>query len=406
MNDIPRPADRPRRAPGARRPRAVRLRAVGLACIALAALAGCAEFDPDLRRLGRGLDTSAAALSAVQDRPAPDPRGVISYPGYQVAVARGGDSIADVAGRVGLPPAELARFNGATPEARLNAGEVLVLPRRVAEPAGGVIAPTGVVEQAGQAIDRAEGRTIAPAAAGSEPERHRVAQGETAFSIARRYGVPVAALAEWNGLDRDYTVRLGQVLLIPPRAPGATADRDAAAAVPPGTGTPAPTPPSATRPLPENEPAPAAATAAATAVAAAAPSDPPPAPAPGGARTEASASSARFAAPVSAAIIRDFNPPATSGIDYAATAGTPVRAADDGTVAVVTQDTSGIRVILLRHAGGLTTAYANVDAVTVAAGERVSRGQQIAEVGDADPAVFRFQVNEGVEPVDPNPFLR
>jgi murein DD-endopeptidase MepM/ murein hydrolase activator NlpD len=361
----------------------------GCAALALAALAaGCAEFDLDMRDVGNGLDTSAAALSAVQDRPAPDARGIITYPSYQVAVARRGDTVRDVAARVGLPAAELARFNGAPESAVLNEGEVLVLPRRAAAAPGAV--DVGAV--AGAAIDRAEG--VGP---GDEPQRHKVGPGETAFSIARRYGVPVAALAEWNGLDDDFTVREGQVLLIPPRAPGAQTAAAAPPTPPPGTGSPTPTPPSAAEPLPENEPA-QAETAASEAA------DLPPSP-DLGERTAASASGARMVAPVSAPIVREFRPGGNEGIDYGASAGAPVRAAAAGTVAVVTEDTEAARVILVRHDGGISTIYANVKDVQVSAGDRVAQGQAIASVGDAEPPVFRFQVRQGVDAVDPGDYL-
>ena len=49
-------------------------------------------------------------------------------------MAQRGDSAADVAARIGLPPNELARFNGMEPSDNLREGEVLALPRRVAEP--------------------------------------------------------------------------------------------------------------------------------------------------------------------------------------------------------------------------------------------------------------------------------
>ncbi|NBC95136.1 MAG: LysM peptidoglycan-binding domain-containing protein, partial [Deinococcus-Thermus bacterium] len=250
-------------------PRMRARRHAAAAAAGLAALAGCSDFDMDLR--GPGIDTSEAALSATADRPQPDDRGIISYPGYQVAVARRGDTVADVAARVGLPTAELARFNGAPADADLNAGEVLALPRRVAEPspatgapATGPIRPSGevdVTELAGAAIDRAqdeetirrEGRT-GETPTGREPIRHKVRPGETAYTIARRYSVPVSALADWNGLDGEYTLRPGQFLLIPPAARTAAAAPAPRPAEPtaPGAGSPTPTPPSAVEPLPED----------------------------------------------------------------------------------------------------------------------------------------------------------
>ncbi|MEM6739803.1 MAG: LysM peptidoglycan-binding domain-containing protein, partial [Pseudomonadota bacterium] len=258
---------RAREAPRhAGRPRA-RLLWAGAASLAL--LSGCADLDLDLRDLGNGFDTSDAALSATAARPAPDDRGIISYPGYQVAVARRGDTVTDVAERIGLPAEELARFNGAPANAVLNNGEVLALPRRVSEPSPatgaattGPIRPAGEVDVAtlaGDAIDRAEGtqtieRSGAARSSGEQPIRHQVAAGDTAFSIARRYDVPLAALAEWNGLDREFTVRTGQYLLIPPAAAQVASAPPPAATTAPGTGSPTPTPPSAAQPLPPDTP--------------------------------------------------------------------------------------------------------------------------------------------------------
>ena len=190
-------------------------------------LSACADgLDMDMRGLGEGLDTSDAALAArTEARPEPDARGVISYPTYQVAVARPGDDVGTLADRVGVPAAELASYNGLPADAALRAGELVALPRRVAEPSRvpGVVTtspirPSGQVSVAtiaGSAIDRAEAsRSAAAAPTGTEPQRHRVGEGETAFSIARRYGVSVDALAQWNGLGADRAVRVGQFLLI------------------------------------------------------------------------------------------------------------------------------------------------------------------------------------------------
>ena len=64
----------------------------------LMAVAGYAQWtrDEGSRRggFGGGLNTSQTGGVATAPRPEPDGRGVISYPGYQVAVARRGDTIA------------------------------------------------------------------------------------------------------------------------------------------------------------------------------------------------------------------------------------------------------------------------------------------------------------------------
>ena len=76
---------------------------VALIGIGLMSLTGCQDaFEFDFRSLGAGFSTSGQAQ--VADRPDADNRGVISYPSYQVAVAREGDTLRDISARVGLSP--------------------------------------------------------------------------------------------------------------------------------------------------------------------------------------------------------------------------------------------------------------------------------------------------------------
>ena len=385
-----------------------------LSTCGLTVLAACDEpLDFDLRGLGGGFTTSQAAQNATENRPRADNRGVISYPNYQVAVARRGDTLSDVASRVGLPADELGRFNGIEPDVPLRQGEVIALPRRVAEPspATGAIgtgpiqpAPVDVTTLAGNAIDNA---APTPAAApptrplpqtGQEPIRHRVERGETAFTIARLYNVPAKSLAEWNGLGADFAVREGQFLLIPvarvaaPR-PSATTDDSTTA---PGEGSPTPTPPSAAQPLPDDEDT-------ATPAAAPAPEAPPVADV---GTTSQPASKGEFAYPVVGSVIRPYSKGRNEGIDIKAAPGTPVNAAAAGSVAAITQSAEGVPIIVLRHDGNLLTVYANVDAVKVSKGDTVRKGQPIAALRDtADNAFVHFEVRDGFDSVDPTPFL-
>ncbi|XBC65548.1 peptidoglycan DD-metalloendopeptidase family protein [Defluviimonas sp. SAOS-178_SWC] len=365
------------------------------------------RFDPDLRRFGgTGLDTSAAASQAAA-RPAADARGIISYPGYQVAVARRGDTVDTVAARIGMPAGELANYNAVTPGAVLRDGEVLALPRKVAEPSpltGAPATSTGgaidVTTIASSAIDRAgAGQTSAPAASGvststignTEPIRHRVMRGETAYSLARLYNVNVKALADWNGLGPDLSVREGQTLLIPVAA-AVPPSREVVTA--PGEGSPTPTPPSAAKPLPAEKTAPKAE-----------PVKTPPS-ADLGAQKTAASGTAKLAMPVAGKIIRGYQKKKNEGIDIAASAGTSVGAAGDGTVAAITKDTEQVPILVIRHDGNLLTVYANIDGITVAKGDRVKRGQAIAKVRSSDPAFLHFEVRQGFDSVDPMPYLQ
>jgi murein DD-endopeptidase MepM/ murein hydrolase activator NlpD len=379
---------------------------------ALGALGGCATLDWDLRPEGAGaFSTADEARAASAVRPAPDANGVISYPDYQVAVAREGDTVASVATRVGIAPAELASYNALPPETVLRPGEVLALPRRVAaqpQPgmagAGGTVGTpiqSGTIEVttlASGAIDRAEGSGAAASAPAAQvapppdaPIRHRVERGETLYSIARLYNVSPKTVAEWNGLDANLTVREGQYLIIP--APSGNS-APTAVLTQPGQGSPTPPPPSAAKPLPDEKVAPAAKPAPGT----------PPSPELEQDRTAASA--ARFAMPVEGSIIRAFAGKRFPGIDIAAPAGSPVKAAGDGTVAAITKDTNQVPVLVIRHADNILTVYTNIDGIKVAKGDKVSRGQTIAAVRAGNPAFLHFEVRNGIEAVDPMPFLQ
>lgn len=390
----------------------LRVAVLGTALTTLAACERDGRFDGDLRHLGKNIfDTSDAALQATTARPAADSRGIISYPGYQVAIARQGDTVESIAARVGLTAAELGNYNAIQPGTVLRQNEVLALPRRVPDTAmataggSGPLPTTGgaidVTTIASGAIDRAQvgkpagtkpvsSATTLPAAAtvatGAEPARHKVERGESAFSIARLYKVNVKALADWNGLGNDLSVREGQILLIPV-ANGQPAASDVVSA--PGEGSPTPVPPSAAKPLPAQTP-----------VAASDPVATPPAPDLG------TTASAKLSMPAQGKIIRGYQKKKNDGIDIGASAGAAVAAAGDGTVAAITKDTQQVPILVIRHAGNLLTVYANIDGITVKKGDKVKRGQKLATVRASDPAFLHFEVRQGFESVDPMPYLQ
>ncbi|WP_298857253.1 LysM peptidoglycan-binding domain-containing M23 family metallopeptidase [uncultured Sulfitobacter sp.] len=397
----------------------------GAACITLA---GCSEpLDFDLRGLGGGFTTANAATAPLAARPLPDDRGVISYPNYQVAVARRGDTLKDVASRLGLNAATLAKYNGIDADVPLRKDEIIALPTRVAEPSPatgsattGPIKPVDITSVAGGAIDRAPAtpsvQTTAlapapsatpPAQTGKEPIRHKVERGETAFTVARLYSVPVKDLAQWNGLGADFAIREGQFLLIPvpSQSPPKVAPAQTAAATPlPGAGSSTPTPPSATKPLPAEKIKPAAAAPVQTATATTKPAEPPKPVADVGKVTKPVATG-KLVKPVSGTIIRDYSKGKNEGINIKAAPGTAVKAADAGTVAAITKSADGIPIVVVRHTGNLLTVYANVTDVNVKRGDTVSRGQSIAKLRSGDDSFVHFEVREGFDSVDPNPFI-
>lgn len=371
-----------------------------------------------------GCSTGLAPLNgttrATVDNAPPDARGVVAYQNYQVAVARDGDSLADIAARVGGTTAEaLGRLNGLPGDYRFRQGEVVALPDSVprggygAGTAGGFDTGSGgtgwTPDIATTAIDSAPAATLpaasqatAAAPAGNpfgngqrdlviDPVRHRVESGETAYSIARLYGVSVTALGSWNGLGPDLAVRENQELLIPVVS-GANQIRTGPAATAPGQGTPAAPPPSASEPLPENI------------VAAAEP----PSPQLGQYRTPPGG---RLSKPVDAPISRDYNPGGSGssrsdGVGFSVPAGTPVRAAGSGEVALVSESLGGLgTIVLIRHPDDLITVYGRIAGVSVERGEQVSAGQAIGTVASGDDPGLHFEVRRGTQSVDPKTYL-
>lgn len=366
----------------------------------LLVLAGCVDtstLDWDLRDGGQS--TAAAALQATAAAPVPDANGIVSYPDYQLAKARRGDTVAGMAARLGLNPQQLATTNALRPTDPLREGELLLLPNRVAAvPQPATMLPGGRLDVAAiatTALDSAGPTPVAPAPSApiaNQPATHRVARGETAFTIARTYNVSARALADWNQLGPDMGVREGQTLIIPIATAAANPEPTP---TPPGAGTPTPVPPSAARPLPDEE----------VEAASAAPRATPPSPALGQQATGASA--AKMVMPVQGRIIRGYDRRTNQGIDIAAPAGTPVKAADAGSVTVISADTNGKGIVILRHAGNLLTVYVGVADVSVARGAQVSRGQEIGKVAAGDPAFLHFEVrNTSKESFDPMGYLQ
>lgn len=104
-------------------------------------------------------------------------------------------------------------------------------------------------------------------------------------------------------------------------------------------------------------------------------------------------------------------------IDIAASSGSPVYAAEDGTVSYVqiwdgSYDTTGMmsygHMIEIRHADGNTTLYAHLSEINVQQGEKVVRGQRIGRVGSTGNATgphLHFEVITSEGKADPADYL-
>lgn len=122
---------------------------------------------------------------------------------------------------------------------------------------------------------------------------------------------------------------------------------------------------------------------------------------------DAASASPEFRWPARGRIIHGFN--GNDGIDIALPEGTPVKAAEAGVVAYAGNELKGYgNLVLIRHPDGFVTAYANNGEIDVKRGEMVKRGQVIAksgQTGNATSPQLHFEVRKGAKPVDPVHYL-
>lgn len=122
-------------------------------------------------------------------------------------------------------------------------------------------------------------------------------------------------------------------------------------------------------------------------------------------------SSSGFLWPVSGPITSSFGPRwgrMHEGIDVAAPAGAPVRAAAAGQVLYAGWMGGYGNLVVLDHGGGLATAYAHLSSIAVSEGATVAQGQVIGAVGSTGHSFgphLHFEVRVGGTPVDPLGYL-
>ena len=356
------------------------------------------NLDFDLR--GNEYDTSDAVRKAMKTRPLPDSRGIISYATYEVAVARKGDTIKSIADRLGLKSQNIAAYNGMSSLEKLNDGQLISLPNRTDKRKFQLKNSTSnrnevnVTELASTAIETATSKKKVIKKSTSEQEnepiRHKVSRGETAFTISRLYNVSIRSLADWNGLDSNYTIREGQYLLIPlPRDKIVTE----VATVKPGKNSKTPSPPSSAEALPEPIPTENLEITSGKSKSSTRPENIEP------------SNTGQFSYPVNGKIIRDYVKNKTDGIDISAPEGTPIVAAEKGIVAAITSDTQEVPIIVLKHEGNLLTVYAGIGDIGVKEKEKVLKSQLLGKIRPGNPSFLHFEVRRGFESIDPMEFL-
>lgn len=193
---------------------------------------------------------------------------------------------------------------------------------------------------------------------------HIVRQGDTLYSIAWDAGLDYRALARWNGIPPPYLIRPGQKLRLRPDRAGSTT----AGAVPPAVPTPKPAPGSS-----DNMAEPG------------------------------------WIWPASGPVIRRFSRgSANPGIDIAGKPGQLVKSAAAGRVVYSGDGLRGYgQLIIVKHNETFLSAYAHNRKLLVREGDRVQRGQPIAEMGatGTDRVKLHFEIRKQGTAVDPLQYL-
>ena len=206
------------------------------------------------------------------------------------------------------------------------------------------------------------------------PGFYRVRRGDTLSEIAERQRVGTRTLARWNGLRPPYTIYSGGLLRVKP-PDGSRPARKVAS-----TGRSAkPVKTSARKP---------------SAVAGA----------------DAASSGITWQWPLKGPVKQGFRAGdrTRSGIRIGGSAGSPVGAAADGTVVYSGSGLKGYgNLIIVKHNNRYLSAYGYNRQLRVREGDRVKRGQRLAEVGQAanGDSLLHFEIRRDGVAVDPLRFL-
>jgi lipoprotein NlpD len=279
------------------------------------------------------------------------------------------------------------------------------------------------------------------------PEFHIVRRGDTLFAIALDYGFDYRDIAAWNALVDPSRILVGQRLRLSPPAEDATltARRSEAAALrAKGAEAPAvrleaappPEPGTVIKPIaiagaleaeslggeakpPEGAGAvplltePRAQTLPYSQQALERLSRPGAAPAPGASAATSPAAGNQvadeeavdWAWPVQGDLVYRFGDSGRlKGIGIGGKSGQPVSAAADGRVVYSGSGLRGYgRLLIVKHNEAYLSVYAHNRTLLVKEGERVRRGQKIAEMGDSDASrvLLHFEMRRFGKPVDP-----
>jgi lipoprotein NlpD len=221
----------------------------------------------------------------------------------------------------------------------------------------------------------------------TEATSYRVRPGDTLYGIAWNAGTDWRTLAAWNRLAPPYVIHPGQTLRLkpPPRAatppaPAASKPRAKPQMAPPAA---TPPPPASSQPRPPRAASPPRTVEAS------------PAPGP-----------LRWQWPTSGQLAGRFvsGDPARKGIKIAGREGQGVEAAEGGRVVYSGSGLIGYgRLIIIKHNDKYLSAYGHNRKLLVKEGDRVTKGERIAEMGvsNSGRAMLHFEIRQEGKPVDP-----
>ncbi|MDB5513053.1 MAG: LysM peptidoglycan-binding protein [Enterovirga sp.] len=379
----------------------------------------------------RPAPVSAAPVTARAPSPTSSSGGWTVEGGTAITV-RDGDSINAIADRYGVPPKAILSANGMT-SAQAVSGRRIIIPvysttggaARVAEPAPSHAAAPARVAETKPLARRAETAPEPRSTASIEPKAHvrpgqpKVAAATapasapaTAKTAAQTPAKPVAAAAaKPEKPPQAGKVVKSEPLPVVPAKPKAVAAAAPAPAKQPAKPEPQPAKVAAKAPPPAAQPAPKVA-AVEPAKAAEAPKVAPSREPESTASLPAApaAPTAEFRWPARGRVISGFGGSGSNeGINIAVPDGTPVKAAEAGTVAYAGSEVKGYgNLVLIRHDNGYVSAYAHNGDVEVKRGQKVTRGQTIAksgQTGNVTSPQIHFEIRKGSTPVDPMRYL-
>ncbi len=373
---------------------------------------------------------STAALSAPPRQPVSGSSAGWSAQGGTPVVLAQGETLDTISSRYGVPRAAIMSANGLN-SANVAPGTRITIPVYSAAAASAPAAPAAAapapVRQAAQAPVETQrfvaGPSAAPRAmppAAVDPKAQARAAAEAKATAAAEAKAKAAADAQAMKESRARFAAEAK----------AKADARKTAALPTPAAKPAAAPVAAVKPAPEAKPVKTAAPAAQPAkpvVVANAPAIEPkptaipkvdPAPEP---KTTASipkqeeeaassADKADFRWPARGRVISGYSGKGgNEGINIAVPEGTPIKAAEGGTVAYAGSELKGYgNLVLIRHPNGYVSAYAHNGELKVKRGDTVKRGQVVAnsgQSGNVSSPQLHFELRKGSAPVDPTPYL-